>query len=93
MTEHKRVTELAFGLEILKWSDRGVYPLEMVSSIEFTDSEGIFYAPCIEVYAGIGGAEKPETVITGSGDGYETRQELLSCVGHCWDLAIEHFKK
>lgn len=93
MSKHLRVSELEFGMEILKWSNAGVYPLEMVSSIEYTDNKGVFYLPCIEVYAGLAGSEELRTVITGSCDGYETRKELLSCVGHCWDLAAAHIKR
>lgn len=86
MSKHVRVSELAFGLEMLVYESKSIYPLEAISSIEFTDSDGIFYLPVIPDY--ITGIEK----ITGSLDGYSTRQELLSCVGRCWDLATEHIK-
>ncbi|NQY49730.1 MAG: hypothetical protein HRT50_11630 [Colwellia sp.] len=84
MSKHVRVSELDFGLEMLVYDSKSIYPLEAASSVEFTDDKGVFYAPIIPDY--VTGIEK----ITGSLDGYNTRQELLSCVGRCWDLAVEH---
>ncbi len=86
MADYVRVTELDFGLEMLVYESKSIYPLEAVSSIEFTDSKGIFYLPTIPDY--VTGIDK----ITGSLDGYETRKELLACVGQCWDLATAHVK-
>ena len=86
MTKAVRVSELDFGLEMLIYESKSIYPLEVVSSIEFTDSNGIFYSPVISDY--VTGIEK----ITGSLDGYTTRKELLACIGHCWDLATAHVK-
>jgi hypothetical protein len=86
MSKHVRVSELDFGLEMLVYESKSIYPLEAVSSIEFTDSDGKFYLPVIPDY--VYGTEK----ITGSLNGYSTRKELLSCVGHCWDLATAHVK-
>ncbi len=86
MAEYVRVTELDFGLEMLVYESKSIYPLEAVSSIECTDSDGMFYLPAIPDY--VTGIDK----VTGSRDGYETRKELLSCVGHCWDLATAHVK-
>ncbi|WP_057831284.1 hypothetical protein [Colwellia sp. TT2012] len=87
MHKYERISELDFGLEMLVYESKSIYPLEAVSSVEFTDDDGVFYAPIIPDY--VTGIEK----ITGSLDGYNTRQELLSCVGRCWDLAIEDIKK
>jgi hypothetical protein len=86
MSEYVRVSELDFGLEMLVYQSKSIYPLEAVSSIEFTDSDGIFYLPVIPDY--VYGTEK----ITGSTNGYTTRKELLACIGHCWDLASAHVK-
>jgi hypothetical protein len=86
MSKHVRVSELAFGLEMLVYESKSIYPLEAVSSIELTDSNGVFYLPVIPDY--VTGIEK----ITGYLEGYSTRQELLSCVGHCWDLAMADVK-
>lgn len=87
MSKHVRVSELDFGLEMLVYESKSFYPLEAVSSLECSDAKGIFYIPVIPDY--VYGTEK----ITGSLDGYNTRQELLSCIGRCWDLAIEHINK
>ncbi len=87
MSKHVRVSELEFGLEILAYESKNIYPLEVISSIQASDKKGIFYVPLITDY--VTGIEK----ITGSLDGYSTRKELLSCVGRCWDLAIAHTKQ
>jgi len=87
MSKQVRVSELEFGLEMLAYESKGFYPLEAVSSIQASDNNGVFYVPLIKDY--VAGIEK----ITGSLDGYTTRQELLSCVGRCWDLAGEHISK
>lgn len=87
MSEYERVSEIDFGLEMLVYESKSIYPLEAVSSLECSDSDGVFYLPVIPDY--VTGIEK----ITGSLDGYSTRQELLSCVGRCWDLAVEHINK
>lgn len=86
MSNHTRISELDFGLEMLVYESKNTYPLEAVSSVQASDENGVFYVPIITDY--ITGIEK----VTGSLDGYSTRQELLSCVGHCWDLAITHTK-
>lgn len=86
MSKHVRVSELDFGLEMLAYESKSIYPMEAVSSIKYSDSDGVFYIPVIPDY--VSGTEK----ITGSPNGYITRQELLSCVGRCWDLAVEHIK-
>ncbi len=86
MSEYERVSELDFGLEMLVYESKSIYPLEAISSIECSDSDGVFYLPVIPDY--VTGIEK----ITGSLDGYSTRQELLSCVGRCWDLATANIK-
>lgn len=86
MSKYVRVSELDFGLEMLVYESKSIYPLEAISSIECSDSKGVFYLPVISDY--VTGTEK----VTGSLDGYETRKELLSCVGHCWDLATAHVK-
>ncbi|MBL4569521.1 MAG: hypothetical protein JKY69_07865 [Flavobacteriaceae bacterium] len=86
MSKYVRVSELDFGLEMLVYESKSIYPLEVVSSIEFTDSIGMFYLPVIPDY--VTGIEK----ITGSFDGYTTRKELLACVGRCWDLAMADVK-
>jgi hypothetical protein len=86
MNNHLRVSELDFGLEMLVYESKDIYPLEAVSSIECSDANGVFYIPVIADY--VYGIEK----ITGSLDGYSTRLELLSCIGRCWDLATAHIK-
>lgn len=86
MSKHVRVSELDFGLEMLVYESKSIYPLEAVSSLECSDSDGVFYVPVIPDY--VTGINK----ITGSSDGYETRKALLACVGHCWDLATAHVK-
>ncbi|MBL4568741.1 MAG: hypothetical protein JKY69_03500 [Flavobacteriaceae bacterium] len=86
MSRPIQVSELDFGLEMLVYESKSIYPLEAVSSIEFTDSDGVFYLPVIPDY--VTGIEKT----TGSRNGYTTRKELLACIGHCWDLATAHVK-
>ncbi len=90
MTDYTRVSELDFGLMMLTWSDHDVYPLEVVSSVEFTDAKGAFYLPVIPRY-------QPESLdsvilITGSFDGYISKLDLMSCIGRCWDLALNQRK-
>lgn len=87
MVEYKRITELEFGYEMLIWKTKGTYPLEAVSSIEFEDDNGIFFAPAIQNYV------SGETQITGNGDGYKTREQLMKCVGRCWDKAEKEVAK
>jgi len=84
MSKHERVSELDFGLEMLAYESKSIYPLEDVSSIESSDSNGTFYTPLIFDY--VTGNEK----VTGCLNGYSTRKELLACIGECWDLAIIH---
>jgi hypothetical protein len=86
--KYRRLTELEFGEQMLTWLSWDVYPLEKISSIEFTDSKGVFYAPALELYDETYQRDQLETVITGSGDGYETREQLMRCVGRCWDKAL-----
>lgn len=84
MVDYTRISEFDFGLEMLVHEMKGTYPLEAVTSIEFTDNKGIFYAPAIPNYV------TGQLMITGEVDGYEKREDLLSCVGRCWDLALNH---
>ena len=37
---NRRVTELEFGQEMLTWDSKGIYPLEMVSSLVCKDNKG-----------------------------------------------------
>lgn len=84
MLEHTRVSALDFGLEMLVHEIKGTYPLEVITSLECVDSEGKFYVPAIPNYI------TGQLMVTGDVDGYETREALLSCVGRCWDLALNH---
>ncbi len=76
-----RITELEFGQKMLEWESKRIYPLESVASVKFEDKQGIFYVPTINDYV------THELYITGNPDGYESREQLLRCVGRCWDLA------
>jgi len=84
MSEEKPtwIEELAFGQEMLLWDYKGTYPLEAVTVIEYTDDDGIFYLPGIPDYV------NGKTLVTGNRDGYESREQLMRCVGRAWDKAI-----
>ncbi len=84
MVDYTRVSNLDFGLEMLVHEMKGTYPLEAVTSLECTDDKGGFYVPAIPNYV------TGQLMVTGDFDGYETREALLSCVGQCWDLALNH---
>jgi len=86
--KYRRLSELEFGEQMLVWLSWDVYPLEQISSIEFTDDKGVFYAPALALYDDTHTLEKPEVVITGNGDGYTSREQLMRCVGRCWDKAL-----
>ena len=86
--QYRRLTELEFGEQMLIWLSWDVYPLEMVSSIEFTDNKGIFYAPALALYDDTHMLKEPAVVITGNSDGYTSREQLMRCVGRCWDKAL-----
>jgi len=86
--KYRQLSELEFGLALLEWKSLGVYPMEMVAAIEFTDDKGIFWAPALELYDKTHKLKEPEVVITGNGNGYKNREQMLRCVGRCWDKAI-----
>lgn len=81
-TPKKRVSELDFGLAMLLYSSKGIYPLEVVSAIVH---EGSFF-PCIRDYI------EDENFYTGPDQGYSNREQLLRCVGRCWDKAELHVR-
>lgn len=80
---HERISELEFGYEMLVWHGKGTYPLEAISPRICEDAKGVFYVPAIPKYSGDGS----QYYTTGNLDGYETREQLLRCVGRCWDKA------
>lgn len=80
------ISEVEFGLEMLCYETNEIYPLEAVSSLKLEDEHGVFYVPQINSYT------TDESFITGAAIGYPNREELLRCIGRCWDAADSFVK-
>jgi len=83
---NKYVSELEFGLIML--GHKNTYPLEVVSAILGQDENGKYFIPCTSDYV-----DFEQNFITGNENGYESREQLMRCIGRCWDKAEAHQKK
>ncbi|QQX80817.1 hypothetical protein JK628_02795 [Shewanella sp. KX20019] len=82
-----RVTDLEFGYMMI--NHKNCYPLEVVGSVKAEDEQGVFYFPTVTNYSEWDGQQ----YITGNKDGYKNREQLLKCIGRCWDKVEADIEK
>lgn len=74
------VSELEFGYAMM--GHKNQYPLEVVSCVNDVDERGQYYIPIVTQYV-----DYEQELSTGNRDGYANREQLMRCVGRCWDKA------
>ncbi len=83
---NKYVSELEFGYAMI--GHKNQYPLEVVSCINDKDERGQYYIPIVSQYV-----DFEQDLMTGNRDGYTSREQLMRCVGRCWDKAEKDLAK
>jgi len=76
-TPRKYVSEEEFGLAMLA---HDCYPLEAVSCVKDEDDKGVYYIPVVDE-----NSWTDQELMTGNRNGYANREQLMRCIGRCWD--------